>query len=322
MKRPLTLVAAGIAALSLLALPAAAGNDHNVRGAITAVTATSISVQANNGVVTTCALGKHSPAVTGYATGDQVQIVCHGAGKGKSRAKLAKIRRLTVQATAPAADTSQVTFGGAITALSDTSISLHDGDRDLTCALDSTSPSTDGYKVGQHVKVACAGGTLVSISPVGTGDAGRAYYGTIASIDDGGVTVSTEHGPVTCTLAGGSPAVGDYKVGDRVLIGCNAHTMQLVYIKKLDGGDGSSSGSTTGDGGTTTTPTPPPTTHTKTYARGNVSALTDGSISVQTDGGTVSCTRDGESPSLDGYAVGDNVTIGCLDGRLRGIEKH
>jgi hypothetical protein len=139
MKRPVTLVAAGIAALSLLALPAAAGNDHNVRGSIAGMTTTTISVQGANGVVTTCALGKHSPSVTGYGTGDQVQIVCHGAGKGKSRAKLAKIRRLTAPAVAPSADTSQVTFGGAITALTDTSISLHDGDRDLTCALDSTS---------------------------------------------------------------------------------------------------------------------------------------------------------------------------------------
>ena len=139
MKRPVTLVAAGIVALSLLALPAAAGNDHNVRGSIQAVTTTTISVQGSNGVVTTCALGKHSPAVTGYAPGDQVQIVCHGSGKGKARAKLAKIKQLTLPA-APSADTSQVTFGGAITALSDTSISLHDGDRDLTCSLDSTSP--------------------------------------------------------------------------------------------------------------------------------------------------------------------------------------
>jgi hypothetical protein len=327
MKRPFLLVAAGIAALSLLALPAAAGNDHNVRGSITAVTATTISVQASNGVVTTCVLGKHSPAVIGFAQGDQVRMVCHGSGKGKSRAKLAKLRHLTLPA-APSADTSQVKFGGAITALSDTSVSLHDGDRDLTCTIDSTSPSTDGFKVGQHARVVCAGGTLVSISPVGTGDAGRAFNGTIASLDGGGVTVTTEHGPVTCTLGDGSPAVGDYQVGDHVLIGCNAHTLQLVYIKKLSGGngddgDGSGSGSSSsgGDGGTTTTSTPPPT-HTKTSARGNVSALTDGSISVQTDGGTVSCTLDAESPALDGYAVGDNVTIGCLDGRLRGIEKH
>jgi hypothetical protein len=319
MKRPLTLVAAGIAALSLLALPAAAGNDHNVRGSITSLTANAISVQAKNGVVTTCGLGKHSPSVTGYAMNDLVQIVCHGSGKGKSRAKLARIKHLTTS-TAPSADTSQVTFGGAITALTDTTISLHDGDRDMTCALDSTSPSTDGYKVGQHAKVVCAGGTLVSIASVGTGDAGRAYNGTIASLGAGGVTVTTEHGPVTCTLGAGSPALGDYAVGNHVLIGCNAKTMQLVYIKKLDGGGGD--GSSAGDGGTTTTSTPPPATHTKTYARGSVSALTDGSISVQTDGGTVSCTLDGESPSLDGYAVGDNVTIGCLDGRLRGIEKH
>ena len=332
MKRPLTLVAAGFAALSLLTLPAAAGNDHNLRGSITSVTATTLSVQASNGVVTTCALGKHSPSLAGYAAGDRVQIVCHGAGKGKGRAKLARIKHLTtVPATAtPSADTTQVAFGGAITALSDTSISLHDGDRDLTCTIDSTSPATGDYKVGQHAKVVCAGGTLVSISPVSTGDAGRAYTGSVASIDDHGITVSTEHGPVTCTLGDGSPGVGDYHVGDKVLIGCKASTMQLVYIKKVSGDSGSSGGdggSSGGDGGTTTTTpttTTPPTTqtHTKTHARGNVSALTDGSISVQTDGGTVSCTLDGESPSLDGYAVGDNVTIGCLDGRLRGIEKH
>lgn len=324
MKRPLTFVAAGFAALALLALPAAAGNDHNVRGSLTGITATTVSVQATNGVVTTCALGKHSPSVTGYATGDQVQMVCHGSGngKGKGRAKLARIRHLTpVPAAAPSADTTQVSFGGAITALTDTSISLHDGDRDLTCTIDSTSPATGDYKVGRHVKVVCAGGTLVSISPVATGDAGRAYTGTVASLDDNGVTVSTDHGPVTCTLGDGSPGVGDFHVGDKVLIGCKASTMQLVFIKKVAGDSGSD-----GDGGTTTTTTtsttPPTQTHTKTYARGNVSALTDGSISVQTDGGTVSCTRDGESPSLDGYAVGDNVTIGCLDGRLRGIEKH
>jgi hypothetical protein len=319
MKRPFLLVAAGIAALTLLALPAAAGNDHNVRGPITGLTSTTISVQAKSGIVTTCSLGKHSPAVTGYATGDTVQMVCHGSGKGRAHAKLARIKHLTLPAAAPSADTSQVTFGGAITSLDGTSISLHDGDRDLTCALDSSSPSTDGFKVGQHVKAVCAGGTLVAISAIGTADAGRAYTGSIASIDDGGVTVTTDHGPVTCTLGSGSPAVGGYQVGDHVLIGCNAKTMQLVFIKKMDGGDGGTTTTTT----TTTSSTPaPPTTHTKTVARGSVSALTDGSISVQTDGGTVSCTLDSESPSLDGYAVGDNVTIGCLDGVLRGVEKH
>ena len=52
-------------------------------------------------------------------------------------------------------------FGGAITDLSDTSISLHDGNRDLTCAIDSTSPSVASLKVGMHVRVSCAGGTLV-----------------------------------------------------------------------------------------------------------------------------------------------------------------
>jgi hypothetical protein len=67
---------------------------------------------------------------------------------------------------AAASDDASTRFGGALTALSDDSISLHDGDRDLTCKLDASSPSTADYKVGQHVKVVCAGGTLVSIAPV------------------------------------------------------------------------------------------------------------------------------------------------------------
>ncbi len=254
MKRPLTLAAALAAALTLFALPAAAGNDHNVNGTVTSVTPKTISVQARNGVVTTCSLGLHSPAVAGFAPGDHVRIVCHGAGKHMAR--LAKIRRLDpTTAPAPAsADTEPVTFGGAITALSDTSISLHDGDRDLTCTIGDGSPSTGDYKVGQHVKVACAGGSLVSISPVGSGDAGRYFTGTVVSLDDKGITVNTEHGSVTCSIGDGSPSTAGVNVGDHVGIGCRASTMQLVLVRELGGSDGSTSGSdgstSSGDGST------------------------------------------------------------------------
>src|SRR5439155_25791789 len=125
--------------------------------------------------------------------------------------------------------------GGAITVLTDGSITVHDGDRDLTCSLDSSSPSTDGFKVGQHVKVACSGGSLVAIAPVTTADAGRYYAGTVSALDDKSITLQTEHGPATCTLGVGSPSTAGLKVGDRVGMGCKASTMQLVLLRKLDG---------------------------------------------------------------------------------------
>jgi hypothetical protein len=348
MKRHLTLLAAAVAAASLLALPAAAGTAHNVFGTISGLTTHTISVKGRSGLVTTCALGARSPKLTGYSSGDHVQMVCLG---GKRMSLLARIRHLagkSVNGTASQVE-GTVAFGGAITALSDTSISLHDGDRDLTCALDASSPATGDFKVGQHVKVTCTNGTLTTIAAITSADAGRWFTGTVASITDGSITVNTEHGPVTCNLGPGSPSVAGLQEGDHVGIGCSVSTMQLVLLRKLDDStDGSGSGS--GGSGTTTGPgddgdsqgddgqgndndegggdsgsqsaPPPGDSQTTIRARGNVSAITDGAITVSTDGGSVSCSRDGESPSLDGYQAGDNVTIGCTGGKLRSVEKH
>ena len=109
---------------------------------------------------------------------------------------LTKLRK--DRAGLPAAkDTRPVTFGGAITSLTDTSISLHDGDRDMTCTLGPDSPKTDGFKVGQHAKVACADGVLVAIAAP---EVGRYYVGTVATLTDGALTLTTEHGPATCTI--------------------------------------------------------------------------------------------------------------------------
>ena len=91
-----------------------------------------------------------SPSLTGYNIGDRVQMVCV---RVRHALFLAKLRH----ATTPSGETLPVSFAGAITALSGTSISLHDGDRDLTCAIGDSSPSTDAFRVGQHARVACAG---------------------------------------------------------------------------------------------------------------------------------------------------------------------
>lgn len=317
MKRLLILGAASLAATASLTLPALADNGRSLHGAVASLSSTAIAVKGRLGVVTTCALGKRSPSVTGYSVGDKVFAVCVRRGHGALT--LTRLRKDThATPTSPAADTEPVKFGGVITALDDTSISLHDGDRDLTCALGPDSPSTADYKVGQHAKVVCVGGVLTEIAQP---DLGRYFTGTVANLTDGSITLTTEHGPVTCTITSASPSTASLKVGDTIGMGCNATTMVLVLIKQVSGDDsppttttpptGDGDGGGTGGGDQQTTQN----------ARGTIVTVGAEGVGVQTDGGVVSCTSGDSSPSLDGYATGDHVAIACTDGTLTAIER-
>jgi hypothetical protein len=207
---------------------------------------------------------------------------------------LAKIRRLAPSGS-PANDSEPTKFGGVVTALSEGAISLHDGDRDLTCSIGPSSPSTAGVKVGQHVTVACAEGALVAIAPV---TSGRAYEGTVSAVGATSITVHTANGDGTCTVGDGSPSVADVKVGDRVLAGCKAGTNQLVLLKKL------------------AAVTAPPTSQT---GAGTVSAVSATSLTVHTDGGNLTCSVGDGSPSVEDVKVGDKVKVGCLGGVLKAL---
>jgi hypothetical protein len=305
MKRLIFPWAALVVALCFV-LPASAANGRSVKGTIASISAHSVAIKSHSSIVTTCALARVSPSLGGYAAGDRVQIVCRGR---KGRLVLTRIRHLGSAATPSQNDTAPTYFGGAITALSDGSITLHDGDRDLTCSLDSSSPSTADFKLGQHVKVECAGGKLVAIAPITTADAGRYFVGVVNALDGKALTLQTEHGPVTCTIGAGSPSTAELHVGDRIGMGCKASTMQLVLIRKLDGA------------GDPPSPPAPPATHTTTGARGAVSTVSSTSVSVLTDGGTVTCQVGSTSPALGDLKVGDHVSIKCTDGVLATLER-
>jgi hypothetical protein len=297
---------AALAAALCIALPASAANGRSVKGTIASISQQSVAVKSSNSIVTTCARARVSPSLGGYSAGDSVQMVCRSR---KGRLVLARLHHLRPAATtAQRNETAPTYFGGAITALSDGSISLHDGDRDLTCALDSTSPPTGDFKLGQHVKATCAGGKLVAIAPITQADAGRYYTGTVSTLDGTGLTLQTEHGLVTCTIGTGTPSTAELHAGDHIGMGCNASTMQLVLIRKLDGT------------GTTTPPATPPVTYTSTGARGSVSAVSSSSVSVLTDGGTVTCQIGSSSPALGDLKVGDHVAMKCTDGVLTTLE--
>jgi hypothetical protein len=299
MKRLLILVAAMVAATASLTVPALADNGKSLRGTVASKSDTAISIAGRGGVTTTCNLGRHSPSTANVSVGDRVLAVC--AKRRHGGLVLTKLRK---DRTAPPAskDTRPVTFGGAITELTDASISLHDGDRDLTCTLGPDSPKTDGFKVGQHAKVACADGVLVAIAAP---EVGRYYVGTVATLTDDALTLTTEHGPVTCTITALSPKTDSLKVGDKVGMGCRASTMELVLLREVD----------------SDTPAPPaPTTHTELHVNGAIAELGEHGLAITTDGGRNACTLGDHSPSLDGYAVGDIVAISCVDGVLTEIE--
>ena len=303
MKRLLIVAAAALAAAASMTVPASAGNGKSLRGTVASKSAAAISIAGRGGITTTCNLGRHSPSLANVSVGDRVRAVC--AKRRHGGLVLTQLRR---DRTSPPAskDTKPVTFGGAITALTDASISLHDGDRDLTCTLGPNSPKTDGLKVGQHATVACADGVLVAIAAP---ELGRYYVGTVATLTDTSLTLTTEHGPATCTITALSPSTASLKVGDKVGMGCRASTMELVLLRKVDGGDAPAP------------PAPAPTTHTETHAKGTIAELGDRGLAVVTDGGRVACALGDGSPSLAGYAVGDSVAISCVDGKLTVIEK-
>lgn len=301
MKRLPILVAALIAAATSLAVPALASNGKSLRGSVASMTDKAISIAGRGGITTTCNLGRHSPSLANVSVGDRVLAVC--AKRRHGGLVLTKLRE-DQKSPPPSKDTRPVTFGGAIIALTDTSISLHDGDRDLTCTLGPASPKTDGFKVGQHAKVACADGVLVAIAAP---ELGRYYVGAVATLTDGALTLTTEHGPVTCTITPLSPSTASLNVGDKVGMGCRASTMELVLLRPV-----------TGD---VPAPPAPAPTHTELHANGTIRELGDHGVALTTDGGNVACSRGDHSPSLDGYAVGDTVAISCVDGVLTEIEK-
>jgi hypothetical protein len=223
----------------VFALPAGAENGRSARGAISSITPRAISVQTGERKVT-CAIADRSPSLSGYAPGDRVAIACH---KARHFFVLARIRHLE---TSSEGEVKKVTFAGAITALSASSISLHDGDRDLTCSVTDASPSTTSLKVGLHVRVACTNGVLTALASVIPPPALRpaeppkqpephptthvltGAIGTITILEGSSVTVHNAEHDLTCSVRDSSPRLGDYHVGDRVKALCTDGVLTTI----------------------------------------------------------------------------------------------
>ncbi len=296
MTRGLALLTALVATLAV-ALPAAAAEGRTLKGVLVTVSATSVAVKDATNVVTTCARVAKSPSLDGFAAGDRVQAACVRAG---GKLVLAKIRLLTATSGPASNDAEPTKFGGAVTAVSDSSIALRDGDRTFTCSIGASSPSTAEVKVGQHLKVSCSNGVLVALARVTSTDAGHAYEGTVTAVSASSITVHTAQGDGTCSVGDGSPNLAEVKVGDRVLAGCKAATNQLVLLKKLAANGDQPKGQT---------------------GAGTISALSSTSVAFHNEEHDFTCSLADASPRLGDYHVGDKVKFGCLNGALVAIAK-
>ena len=52
-------------------------------------------------------------------------------------------------------------ISGKVSGIGPSSITVHDGDRTVTCTVGPDSPSITGLGVGDHVKIGCVNGVLV-----------------------------------------------------------------------------------------------------------------------------------------------------------------
>jgi len=242
-------------------------------GAITALSSSALSIHTDGGDLT-CRVTADSPALGDLHQGDTVKVYC----KNGVLFSIAKVQSSTDVV---------VTRQGTLSALSESSLTVHNGDGDLTCTRNDRSPSLGEFHVGDVVKVACTDGVLTAIAKVSV-DVYTGGIGALTALSSSSFTVHTDGGDLTCAVTADSPSLADFHVGDTAKLYCKNGV--LFWIAKLFSGT----------------------------TAGTLSAMAS-SLTVHNDGGEVTCLRTNTSPSLDGYAVGNNVRATCVNGVLTAI---
>jgi len=155
----------------------------------------------------------------------------------------------------------------------------------------------------------------------------QSITGTVSANSGSSITVTSGDRSVTCAVVGATAqaALTRWGTGVRAAMRCKRDGDHLVLfrLKRLDAHEGTQTTPTTTDSetettGTTTHDSPTTTTaptQTRSDARGRVSALGGGAITVTRDGGTsLTCTvTDGQARSIaEGAPVGTAVLIVCV----------
>jgi len=167
-------------------------------------------------------------------------------------------------------------------------VTVHTDSRDLTCSRGEHSPALGDLRAGDRVKIACTSGVLTAIAKL---TETTITTGVLSALSHTSVTVLSDGGERTCAR-GESPTLDGYTLGDRVRMTCVNGV--LTAFARAD---------------------------VITDGVGVLTALAATSLTVHADGGDKSCSRSANSPSLDGYLVGDTVKFYCTNGVLSAIAK-
>src|SRR5262249_14998175 len=187
-------------------------------GAITALGGGSISVTGDRTL--TCTLGPDSPSLTEFHVGDHVKIGCrNGVLYGIVRTDTPPATTTTASTTTAKTVTDAT---GPITTLSVDRVSVG-GEHPLSCPIGDGSPSTDGFHIGDYVRMYCVNGglyALIKVEAPGTTTTQTtttnpivytAATGTITALTDGSITVTGEH-TLTCPIGASSPSTAGFHV--------------------------------------------------------------------------------------------------------------
>src|ERR1051326_7891362 len=269
----------------VLAAPAAAHSSPKPKhakhtrvthsGTLVSRTAASVTVKRGDHTLT-CSRNDASPNVKSSDVGHKVKVTCDNGVLVSLQSSF------------------RGSAAGSITALSPTSISLHNDDATVTCTLGDGSPKLVDYHVGDRVKLSCSDGVLTAIAKIDPPKITETTIttGTLSVLTPTSVSVLSDGGPRTCTRGDGSPSLDGYNVGDRVKMTCTNGLLTVMAKADLI-----------------------------TDGSGVLTALTPTSFTVHTDGGDKSCSRGTASPSMDGYQLGDLVKFYCTNGVLTAIAK-
>jgi len=215
------------------------GRALKISGPIAKVSARAVSVENRVGdAMLTCAVPERlAEKAAAFEVGDKVRMLCVRF-KGR-RAQLVKLERLgerpAKKPEKPAVEKQEA--AGPVVELGAGAIVVQSSDGRLACRVpEEKQAKLAGFKLGDEVKIWCAGGMLAGIERYQPADkpAGEEVrmYGLISALSRASVTVQGEAGSLTCSVPAGwaEKVATRFAVGDRVKLMCRGS--ELTYLEK------------------------------------------------------------------------------------------
>ncbi|HWL32126.1 MAG TPA: hypothetical protein VNP89_00865 [Gaiellaceae bacterium] len=216
----------------------AKGRELKISGPIVNVSSRAVSVEnAVGDAVLTCAVPERlADKAEAFKAGDKVRMHCVRY-RGR-RAQLVKLERLGERAKRPEKPAvAKQEASGPVVELGAGAIVVQSSEGRLACRVpEEKQAKLEGLKLGDKVKIWCAGGMLAGIeryhpADKPAGDEVR-IYGSIAALSRASVTVTGEAGSMTCAVPAGlaEKVAGRFAVGDRVKMMCRGS--ELTYLER------------------------------------------------------------------------------------------